>query len=206
MGQEQEDHMVKSREMGRMFVSDEAFNTMLDPIEDAAREFVEKIRAKSDDPVFPPTAIVITLGEDDGEKRTIHVPLPVELMDQRFNVMRALGRQMDEDGLAPIAIFFASEGWGAEYGPCDDKSVRPTNRADRKEIILILGMTMDGRTNLRIIDILRGEDEVVLGKAKNVPYDESSKGHGQSDLLGMFFTGFLDRRLTQMQSDLLDTN
>jgi hypothetical protein len=135
---------------------------------------------------------VVSVTPDMTAKQSI-VPFPMD--ENRHENMRALGTQfVIEEGVVPIAVWLISEAWSVTYEqgkiPTDDPM--PRDHPDRREIITIQGLAVDGRTNgIAWYTARRDDGTIYLGET----HAESWLAQGKCDtdnqamILEHFFKG-----------------
>lgn len=172
-------------------ITDSQFNACLS-------EYVPNIRnyfnRKSTDNIAPSLLVVEPLDET-GE----HPSFSIEgIANSLFSNdlerrMRVAGQQARRKGLRPVAAFLIFE---ALMEQVDDKELtseqhRPENK---KEILMVAGMTIDKRTNLSSMDIQRVKgNKIWLRNPSFEFYDSDSDGKIDANLLNEFYVGYLQQ-------------
>ena len=113
--------------------------------------------------------------------------------DDRWQCMRQAGQQVYQQGLHPVATFLICEAWVKQFD--EDSEQRPVEQCDdKKEILMVTGMTLDKRTNLAIMDIQRVKgNKIWLQNPTFQLYDSSSVVELNADLLAQFYVGYLEQ-------------
>lgn len=129
-------------------------------------------------------------------KRSPSGPIEIlpALIDCDFNeseekraILFALGRRIYQDRLWPVSAVLASEAWGAPES--SSSGVQPRHHPERREVIVLFGMTLvERRTASRIIDVTRGPGNVIVPAAET----EAAGPGSSSPLLCYFFEGYFE--------------
>lgn len=164
--------------------SNQAFDQLLLEHVDIVQDFFKKVPTDS----YMPEILVF---EMDGSVQTFKVVLD----DDRQETVRHVGMLAHKMGLQPLAIIMVAEFWVREVPENDPISSRPiSSYEDKQEVISIVGMTVDNRTNGAMLLFDRGEgNSIVLKENKTVIYSCEKKGGGKTiygNLLAQFFIGY----------------
>lgn len=107
--------------------------------------------------------------------------------------MRLAGQQACQKGLHPVATFLICEAWVKQFD--QDSEQRPVEHCDdKKEILVVTGMTLDKRTNLAMMDIQRVQDNKIWLRNPEIQlYEKSNVVEFNADLLAQFYVGYLEQ-------------
>lgn len=113
-----------------------------------------------------------------------------------YDLMHQFGLKGSKEHGYVIAMFFMSEAWVRGQTYKGEKIPLPISQSPMKsEIVLSSGMTLDGRTNMLTIPMLRGEHRVVVLDLKHMqktPYDPKTKDKLESFMLQAAFQGYVN--------------
>lgn len=101
---------------------------------------------------------------------------------EKRSALSGIGRKFYEEGKLPLAVFLCSEAWFAPSRP----GVQPRDCPDRREVILVFGLSL-GRRFSAIISIPVRRDEA----NRMVPDGDAIESlDGKPTLLDAFYAGF----------------
>lgn len=110
------------------------------------------------------------------------------IVDQDFNepeekhgIMEKLGREFYHNQKLPLSVSMTSEAWLSHQ-----LDVRPSESDDRKEVIVLAAMGIDGSTEFQVMPFKRDK----TGSIIEGPFIRHSGGVAQCDLLQSFYAGF----------------
>lgn len=181
---------IPKEEMGEALISTEEFNLKLDTCVLTCRRFVKENGH---------TPLKVVVVGTNGKKLTEKFATPKgeswgASFDNREQAMMELAHRMyahrETEGWTPVAIFAISEAWVAEAKYDEHgEPVMPSENRDRKEILSIMGMTIDGRTNMASMEIERDYlERPTLGLPEfHRSGGDEEQGHGESPLLKAFW-------------------
>jgi hypothetical protein len=111
--------------------------------------------------------------------------LPYEARHKMFFEM---GKMCFEKGFDVISIFFVSEVWTSE----NPEVAKPSEDPEKKECVMIAGLSADGRNNAKCIEINRiSENEMRLGLTfVDKPFEEGNQDKTYSNLLWSYYEGY----------------
>lgn len=104
----------------------------------------------------------------------------------------------EERKLIPMMVFMSSEAWARGFSTNDKEGKeamsgkkKVSDFADKTEVLVTTGMTLDQRTNAVFIEMKRiTGNNIMLGKEKYQDYDPKDPNKMQSNLLLEFYKGF----------------
>lgn len=171
-------------------ISDETFKNMLE------EEISRSLLLSQDQVSLTPTLLVIALSEDE-QGEICYKLYQFILLIENFNDAKAraeaiekIGQDCHTKGLKPCAVFMASEAWhksitveeAAQHGEQPVESY-----PDKQEIVIIAGLTIDGRSAVARFDVERNEnDQMQLGSL----FKSDSNYKVRHSLLSYFFQGY----------------
>jgi hypothetical protein len=161
-----------------IFISDEKFNTYLNSTMTSLVEQLKKTEVKQ----YAPTLQLHSLQFlEDEEGAKIHEQLTIMILadfdsDHPVEYMRKVAVFVARERLNVIAAFLFSEAW-LSANVANGKYKRAEFDPQRKEAVVVGGMTLDSRTNLGRVALLRDEEGYIRpGELEVAPY--VSKKHG----------------------------
>lgn len=176
------------------FITDLQFNNLM-------QKYVWKIRKNLNqnlaDRIVP--ELFVLQSADESEKPEL---LSIKLNPGRFNSdlglqIRKAGQLVCKERFAPVAIFLIMEAWTKQFDTNQPtiKQDKPVEQyADKKEIMMVAGMTIDARVNLATMDIQRIKDNKIwLRNPTFELYDNSQKIEVYTNLLIQFHLGYLEQ-------------
>jgi len=171
--------------MGRKAISDEAFSDQLK----MNVRFVEDCFSKKPNKGFVPQFVAVTL---DHKAVVMVIPdLPAD-SEERHKMMFDIGQkfQLNEQSF-PVCIYMMSEAWMRGQTDKDEKVQLPIrDNPTKTECVVITGMTVDNRTNMAMLPMLRGTNGVVILKKPEVYEYEDGKEGMVALLLQQFYRGY----------------
>jgi hypothetical protein len=129
------------------------------------------------------------------KERKVSVLLIPELPEgeAKYGAMHLLGEKLVENDIQPVAIFMTSEAWMKKCSSLEefDKSRSVSSYADKQEIAVVAGLTIDGRTNMAFMEMKRDKDKkiVALENEKVEKYKKGKDG-SQANLLESVYRGY----------------
>lgn len=172
-------------------ISNEDFNALLNK---HVEVLIKQYEENSYEYIEPDLFIFEIQDEDSTEyPLTILAIRSEEFNTKRYELMEKLGQSAAIDMLMPAAIFIVSEAWAKAFTSEQNKNRKGKKVSefdDKKEIALIAGMTIDGRTNSVVMDIKRVGKNIKVSNPAITLYDPESP-HVGSDLLSAFIRGYL---------------
>ena len=200
--------------MDEMFISDDEFKDLVTNEMGRITEIFKKEKKDR----WTPTMIIAARSSPDKSK-------PLELIfamiasdfntaDEKNFIMNALGEKCYEEQKAPMAAILSTEAWyvrrDAEKGltPAQlhkkiKKEPMPSECPDRKEAILVAGLTFDGRSVTAMADINHDPD-------KNIILDSFGElmfgGPDYSRILQVFYGGFVTKGIESLKAKGIDIN
>jgi hypothetical protein len=181
--------------LAQKLISNAAFNDFL---QEQADRLHNQCLTTATEAVYPELLVIEPKSEKGYPVSLISIHTP-EFNSDRYEVMFTIGKKVRAEQMQPVAAFFISEAWSKSVPTEQAKNIdRPVSEyADKKEVVFIAGRTLDGRTNIAAMDITREGDKIQLCEARMMPYEEGA-GAPRSDLLEMFFAGYIDEAKEQM--------
>ncbi len=172
-------------------ISDEAFNDFL------CNQVVTVLKTANgaDTESYLPLLVVLEYADDE--------PFPVSVFglafddfndsDTRHQAIFEIGRQAYKAKMQPIAAFLSSEAW---MRMCKSDDFDPTRRVadydDKQEVLIVVGLTIDQRSNAASFPIERDEqNHIHLGSPTFMPYQAGSPTAIEPTLISNFFIGYL---------------
>lgn len=170
-------------------LSDEDFDARLRWVVDLTAQMLGETQGTH----YHPTMFLLLPGPDGEPAWQLASLSSMPDLDERVAAFRALGAQLGQNGLAPLAVFICSEAWMTELAPDvqpDPAAVlRPSFDPARREVISFLGGTPDGRLNSANAPMLRSANgNIRLAGATYVPAAGQAE-RVQSPLLAALFEG-----------------
>ena len=143
--------MDEATALVRTLMSDKRFNKILDEIEEKERRDIE-----GEERVFPYVLIYFREKNDtpDVNLRTAVMAIQPELIEKKYEVMGQIGRTAYENEFDILAAFMMSEAWASEDSNHEGP---PSEDPNRIEVIIIHGMAIDRRVNMRGIRVTRDD-------------------------------------------------
>lgn len=178
-------------EAAQEVIADEEFNevmeTELDSImaekdlEEVSQRLLIYTRSKSSDELsLIPVVFGGGMPDDSEERQKVMFGLGSKLAEEHFYA--------DEVADNPVAVIFVTEAWTIDHELEPGKRV--SEHDDRKEVVVVTGMTIDGRTNVAMLNIERdSKKKLKLTLDKFMPHRPGTKSKMESNLLKAFFGG-----------------
>ena len=193
------------KQIGRTVISDDELKMELVAFVKENRDWLEKEPQKS----FTPELNVYWrhgVGEKLKKMKIVLIgyPPPKGATVDRFDVMQNIGKMYFEkmvekkpkgEKCMPVMVFMATEAWGrAESKEDAEKRISEgkwlEEMENKDEVFMISGMTVDGRTNRSITNIMRDKNGYIyLGKTINLHY-ENKEVESSDFLIENFYIGF----------------
>jgi hypothetical protein len=108
--------------------------------------------------------------------------------------MRKAGQKVHKQKVYPVAIFLISEAWIKQFNAKQPQHQSVERYDDKKEILMVTGMTVDKRVNLATIDIQRVKgNKIWLRNPTFELYNPSSQIKIDADLPAQFYNGYLEQ-------------
>ena len=170
------------REIGRCIISDDAFNGHLE----TAIEMVKSL-AEGEEELTPH---LILLHPDPEKEYSVTVVAADVGFDEtnKYMVYQQMGhRYATGNKKAVMAFFLMTEAWQSHT-----PGTEPRLAADRQEVLIVSGMTVDGRTNMAIIQVGRdGRNRFVAGETMTLLYGtDEAAAFSENKLLVSFVRGY----------------
>jgi hypothetical protein len=121
-----------------------------------------------------------------------HIQEMPETHGERLQLMQLFGQAAAESGKFGRLqqVFFVSEGWMSVSTKEQPSSNRPSQDPERKEVLIVSGMAVNGRDRyLRIFEMVRDRDEQVVEVLEMLP-PGGGEGEVKIPLLDAFAHGF----------------
>jgi hypothetical protein len=180
--------------MLKKMVSDKEFNKELERITEMHKNYISKGKVKE----FTPLLFVYTLDVETGKPGTTLIGTMFPDPDTKREVMRKVGAHFRKENPKeyPMMVFLASEAWMSKQSADAKEFIQPSKAADKKEVIVTNGVTIDGRNNTSMISFTRNR----LGKMhKKVAVEllpsKDAKDVYRDSLTGEFFRGYTEQLL-----------
>jgi hypothetical protein len=177
-------------------MSDEQFNDALKAHADAARNMLTgKQRKEFGAPLLITHELTVNeeTGEPDGPeeaKAVVHVLEDFGGEEGRM-LLDALGRMKAREEVMPIACFVVAEAWVAVWASDEPFPYeQPRDDPERREIVTVAGMTIQGHVNYGSIALSRdAEGYLVAGESEVYGYGEAGPKMG-NNLGAAFYRGY----------------
>lgn len=179
-------------EMGQCLIDDPKFNIGLDTAMRVARE-----AATGAEGAIPTLTLVTQLKDESYDVHVMQMQgdLP-ETSEEKQQMMADLGARIARE--IPdrvVAIYFTCEAWEVKLSKEEAVSVdstTPSERADKIEALICVGLTPDLRSGMIDDEIIRSKKNLI--KLKPLKYAPHRKGveNIQPDLLMAFYKGYGD--------------
>ncbi|MCB8942570.1 MAG: hypothetical protein H6658_02220 [Ardenticatenaceae bacterium] len=173
--------MSDKKHKGQELISDEMFNHHLENAVAMAKTLAEGEES------LMPHLILLLPDEEDGCTITL-LALDVEFdASSKYQVFERAGYQHTINDKTPIVAFYLiAESW-LNTKP----DVLPRLDPERREVVMVSGMTLDMRLNMAIIDIFRDEsNHIKPGLITMLTYGDSDSGSVPNKLLMSFVRGY----------------
>lgn len=192
------DHADELTQLWQRWLSDAAFEAMFRPQE--LEPFVPQIGSDG----LTPTLLVHTL---TGDGRLVRQVMRIVIEDREFNdwdtrlaIMRTIAGMIARQGLQVVALQLGSEAWTRAFTPEEDAARGDRSLAeyaDREEILVVFGQTIDGRCIIAQAPLQKTAEERVhsvgdwtLTRSWDLPPDDM-----RSPLLRAFFHAYLHTKM-----------
>lgn len=187
------DQLEKARQL---YATNDEFNEELDQQVKALKKFVESSDATGCIPQ------IMVLGEKEKDKkRPLGIMMLAEIPDDKRTAFYQLGEKLAKsDKIHPIMVFLITEAWVRTFSKKEDipKDGRIAGYGDKQEVVVVSGMTIDGRFNMATISVKRDKgDHMFLGKVTLLKYSPKEK-FGEAPLLEAFHQGWRHEFLRRM--------
>ena len=160
---------------------------------------------------FMPRLVLSFINEENPKERGLAIIGLGEFPDtneEKRKVMSMLGLACAANDLKVVMTVFETEAWTAQEtrDPAtipDKEWVRPSERPDRKEIILVAARSIDGRDAFASIPITgrEADESLILGKETVQEFAEKRDGSIKDSLLSEFFQFMAAGSLAKLQVD-----
>lgn len=162
--------LIQNRDLGRQLIDDDEFNRRLQAFIGWARKVMHGRDA------LAPHLFVLSRSKDGFDM--IVVVLDVDLdVETKYQTLLNTGIRVARENpdLQPAVVFMVSEAWVSRQ-----MDTLPADAPDRQEVVLVSGVTIDGRSNMATITIRRtGANAMHPGRVSLMPYSAEN-----SDILG----------------------
>lgn len=176
-----------------LLLSDENFNDMLSSAVTSLLQSCEESPLEGIAPdilVFEPT-----VGLESKFGLTVLQIRSGNFDEDKYEIIETIGNNCRERSMKPVATFMAGEAWMksmTEEESRERKGRSLSTYEDKTEIAFLAGMTIDGRTNMAVMNITRTEsDSICLSVPHFMPYMAGEK-RTESDLLKAFYRGYFE--------------
>lgn len=120
--------------------------------------------------------------------------------ETRHSAIFELGKQAFREDMRPVAAFLSSEAW---IRMCKSRDYDPNRRVseydDKREVLIVVGLTIDGRSNAACFGIERDDYNYIrLGTPTFLPFQREGEASIEPTLLTNFFRGYM----AEMQKSL----
>lgn len=102
--------------------------------------------------------------------------------DKKHGIMEKLGREFYNKQKLPLSVSMTSEAWLSK----NQEGIRPSEADDRREVIILSALGIDGTTELQMMPFKRDKKGCII----EGPFIRYSEGVAQCDLLESFYAGF----------------
>lgn len=173
--------------LGQKVITDKEFNDGL------AEKILELKEIVANKPSGIVPAIFVISGMKEHRKNLVLMMPDMPMGEDKYAAMRMLGEKLVEQDEKPIAIFMVSEAWMKSCGKDEefDKTRAVSSYSDKKEIACVAGLTLDGRSNFAMLEMVRDKNNKIieLGKetVQNYKYGEQQN---KNNLLEEIYKGF----------------
>jgi hypothetical protein len=136
--------------------------------------------------------VAVLIVEGSRRLAVSHIQEMPETHGERLQLMQLFGQAAAESGKFGRLeqIFFVSEGWMSVSVKEKPPSARPSQDPDRREVLIISGLELKGRSKqLKIFEMVRDQEERVVDLAELSPPTDAS-GTIEIPLLDAFALGF----------------
>lgn len=136
--------------------------------------------------------LVATCDDVTGDDWKTSLVLFAEFDENRYAAVRAAGTRFGEERQGVVAVYLISEVWFSTqrwdaWKAHPENQVAPIDDPDRKEAVMVVGMTLDLQVVVKEAMIERDEQ----GRARIVPWPfEGQPMHLESKLVKQFFIGY----------------
>jgi hypothetical protein len=170
-------------------VDTKAFNEALD----VNISYAERYYHSEEVEAFTP--MLVFFGVNRGEHLAISLLVPFDNNeDSKYHMMNGVGRALHEKypDMKLEAVFLLSEAWSKQF-PKETKALNRPIRdyEDKKEVLVISGLTPDGRNCMAMFQMKRDRDNIASLSDKNVQYCEAKGERMESNLLREVIKGWL---------------
>lgn len=187
------------REVARKIIPDNEFNTQLRELMNSQLKYAMKPEVNG----FMPEIHVFGIIKNETGKRKHgqFLILNENFNDKKYEIIHAMGKDFAgmNNTFPPCMLFMVSEAWVASYESKDEQAIkdgtfiRPANRPDKKEVLVVAGLTVDGRSNMAIAEIIRNPNGKLTGlinTSYTADYVNDDKKDGKNNLLEEFLRGY----------------
>jgi hypothetical protein len=188
--------MTRNREL----ITDEVFNDFL------CREVANVVKTANgaEAESYMPLLVVMEYAEGDSPPVNVFA-LAFEDFNQsetRHSAIFELGKRAFHEEMQPIAAFLSSEAWIRMCKSGDhDPNRRVSDYEDKREVLIVVGLTFDGRSNAACFNIERDDQNYIhLGAPTFLPFQREGEASIEPVLLHNFFRGYMTELQATLQS------
>lgn len=180
-----------------MVITDIEFNNLLQKI---SQKYFDGFVTRSRTAFYPeiiihPFSTDIDRYQDEGINSQIGSDI-----SRRKEWMLECGREMWKSQVQIAVVFMVFESWKKSFRPDQTKSSRPLSEyIDKVETFMVIGQTIDQRSNSVLWEMERGKKNRILLKNPEVHlYEDDSKFKFQNNLIDMFYAGYLENQMRRL--------
>lgn len=178
-------------------ISDQEFNDQLDWVTEMV---LGELRTQKKKSFY--SELTMLCRKNPGEAFTPNLAVFFDLpptFKERARAMTGLGAKAADDISykdgkfqgAIVSIFFASEVWIKMFKGKEPKNPKlPSEYPDRREAIVIIGRTIDGRTNMATVHLSRDKKDNIMPKLERTDYYGKSELEQQQPILEAWWEGY----------------
>lgn len=182
-------HWITTEELKKWvlnnLISDNEFKDLTDELGESTCYVLDETRSASVLPVL----IVYTTPDTSGVRDCICFAIP-EFGENIKDILMSFGAEIHKEGLTPIAAFLRTEVWASKTEGIKH-TVMPVDDPNKKERVMLAGCTIDGRCNLKVINIDRDENGGIRPVSYNSHYCCGSENNVHNNFIHSFFVGYL---------------
>jgi len=179
--------MTREREL----ITDEVFNDFL------CREVANVVKTANgaETESYMPLLVVMEYAESGSFPVNVFA-LAFEDFNQsetRHSAIFEIGKRVFQEEMQPVAAFLSSEAWIRMCKPEDyDPNRRVSEYDDKREVLIVVGLTFDGRSNAACFGIERDDNNYIrLGAPTFLPFQREGEASIEPTLLTNFFRGYM---------------
>lgn len=177
----------------KLRISDAEFNQWLTDTIRITRAAAEEGKRRDFDSMLVTYEYVLEKGNQMRARRS-ETTLRGLQTEARSHVLEALGHDAARAGVMIRAIYFVGSAWFAELQDTPDSDARfarASQHPERKEVIVVGGLSIDGRANMGWLFVERDpEDFLRVGEVRIHYYDEGQEAVLESNLCQSFYAGY----------------